>query len=680
MVRVNDIQHSLQQLTFIGYLPAEHIETPTERLARLNKHRNIDLSSSHLEDQQQKEPPKNPIAKALKKVKAKNVTFNSVDSYLEPSDVEYSSDEEEDTSFAYQPEHDESSEVHEDEVTVSEPERAGVREVIDDDGEQSAVRASEDSFDGTGRSRNGTVRNTDSFYKDDSVETRKITITPNLLRDDGTTRPSVDVTPLGRASLDKLQKDAPKEDRSKDKKAGKDKKEKAEKEKKPGMLSGLFKRKDKKRNLEDEDPEELIMGRKSDRPSKDSERSGSPEKASLEVTTSNEDIAGRERSGSSPQRHPSKLQKNRATDSATKLQSVEEGKPLETHGSPSIRTVGSEQDGIAPLSLRARGDSVTSNPGRTSNDSVDSRSTTTSKLSSILHRSRSNSEAKNNEPKLEKTKKAKERVSMDADDDSEVEEINHDRFVAPQQQQQTPPQTERVLSPVNKNLLQRPIPGAFPDSYASTQASTDTMKRIERGEPAYADEDQDHQYGERLSESPIEIYGDEQQQEQQGGVRYGQQEQSRNPFANPPDLTDSQDSDARSSPSPELLERPSSSHNASTIPAITTTGLDGVDSAIGSEGVKDTWNDASLREFFDDAEEVRDLLVVVYDKTGVQPVDGTHELGGLFKGEVGRLADMTNVSICPGREMSIAGLVGLCFLSLVEIAETRILGTQANDL
>lgn len=28
---------------FTGYLPAEHIETPTERLARLNKHRNIDV-------------------------------------------------------------------------------------------------------------------------------------------------------------------------------------------------------------------------------------------------------------------------------------------------------------------------------------------------------------------------------------------------------------------------------------------------------------------------------------------------------------------------------------------------------------------------------------------------------------------------------------------------------------
>lgn len=39
--------------------------------------------------------------------------------------------------------------------------------------------------DGTvGKSRKGTVRNTDSFFKDDGVETRKINLTPSLLRDD----------------------------------------------------------------------------------------------------------------------------------------------------------------------------------------------------------------------------------------------------------------------------------------------------------------------------------------------------------------------------------------------------------------------------------------------------------------------------------------------------------------
>jgi len=35
-------------LTIPGYLPAEHIETPTERLARLNKHRNVDVSQARI--------------------------------------------------------------------------------------------------------------------------------------------------------------------------------------------------------------------------------------------------------------------------------------------------------------------------------------------------------------------------------------------------------------------------------------------------------------------------------------------------------------------------------------------------------------------------------------------------------------------------------------------------------
>lgn len=648
------------QLILLGYLPAEHIETPTERLARLNKHRNIDLSASHLADQEDKQDKKNPLVKAITKRKAKNVTFNSVHNYVEASDVEYSSDEDEDNSFAYQQDHDESSEANEDDITMTEPERAGVREVVDGEDGEEVVRASSDSFEGPGRSRNGTVRNTDSFFKDDTVETRKITITPNLLRDDsaGATRPSVDIAPLqSRVSLDKLQKDAPIADKSKDKKAGKDKKEKAEKEKKPGMLSGLFKRKDKKRNLEDEDPEELIMGRKKD--SKDSERTASPEKMSLEITNSNEDLTGRDRSNSSPLRH-SKLQKSRSGENVGKLQSVDEVKPLETHGgADSIRTVQSDDTGVAPLSLRSRGDSVTSNPGRTSNDSVDSRSTTQSSLSRILHRSRSNSEQKHSEPKPEKTKVAKQRVSMDADSDSEVEEINHERFVAlqtapPHQQAPAPvqytafsptraeppaPAAGRVLSPVNK-LLQRPIPGAFPDSYASTQASTDTMKRIEQGEPAYQEEDHDYQhYGERLSESPIEVYGNEQQEEHQ---RHAQQEHdNRNPFANPPDLTSSHDEapSPSSTPSPELIEV-TDSNTGSTVPAIETSGS-------GMEQ-KDTWNDANLREFFDDGEEVRDLLVMVYDKTGVEPAGADHPVtGGLFRGENARLVDMTNVSTFP---------------------------------
>lgn len=40
---ISRVGHKDVRLSVPGYLPAEHIETPTERLARLNKHRNIDV-------------------------------------------------------------------------------------------------------------------------------------------------------------------------------------------------------------------------------------------------------------------------------------------------------------------------------------------------------------------------------------------------------------------------------------------------------------------------------------------------------------------------------------------------------------------------------------------------------------------------------------------------------------
>lgn len=35
------------------------------------------------------------------------------------------------------------------------------------------------------------MRNTDSFFQDDSLETKKISLTPNLLRDDSNNGPAV---------------------------------------------------------------------------------------------------------------------------------------------------------------------------------------------------------------------------------------------------------------------------------------------------------------------------------------------------------------------------------------------------------------------------------------------------------------------------------------------------------
>ncbi|KAF5103621.1 hypothetical protein DV451_001361 [Geotrichum candidum] len=59
----------------VGFLPAEHVETPSERLARLNKHRNGDVSSasfSVLKKHQDKQTKNKP------KKKRKTVSFKQV--------------------------------------------------------------------------------------------------------------------------------------------------------------------------------------------------------------------------------------------------------------------------------------------------------------------------------------------------------------------------------------------------------------------------------------------------------------------------------------------------------------------------------------------------------------------------------------------------------------------------
>lgn len=91
-------------LSLAGYLPAEHIETPTERLARLNKHKNIDvcmhffwivpnltnrlkLSATMLGDTAEKS--KNPLKKAMRRRNAKTVTFNPP-TYYEANEPDWS--------------------------------------------------------------------------------------------------------------------------------------------------------------------------------------------------------------------------------------------------------------------------------------------------------------------------------------------------------------------------------------------------------------------------------------------------------------------------------------------------------------------------------------------------------------------------------------------------------------
>lgn len=120
------------------------------------------------------------------------------------------------------------------------------------------------------KSRKGTPRNTDSFLKDDSLETRKITLTPGLLREDSSGKPSQDST--RNSSMESLVKTASPPDERKSKDA------KAKKEKKQGMLSGLFKSKKKDKKSKEDLATESDVEKASSEAPRDSPR-GSPRRS-----------------------------------------------------------------------------------------------------------------------------------------------------------------------------------------------------------------------------------------------------------------------------------------------------------------------------------------------------------------------------------------------------------------
>ncbi|OOG00926.1 hypothetical protein ASPCADRAFT_202763 [Aspergillus carbonarius ITEM 5010] len=277
----------------IGYLPAEHIETPTERLARLNKHRNVDLSATMLGDNSEKS--KNPLKKAMRRRNAKTVTFTSP-TYIEASDIDFSTDEELDDDASFNDEdvsRGDTDNLHDgdnDDIVVEplRPKSKGVdedslQEAQEPDSASSGQRSSQEMFENevdnmVSRSRNGTVRNTDSFFKDDTVETKKISLTPNLLRDEvgGGSGVSSTEAKEGRGSMEAIDKALSAIDKSKD--------DKKRKDKKPGMLSGLFKRKDKKSRTNDDDTDEAEktsteLSRTSPQPKTSSDSLSSPESA-----------------------------------------------------------------------------------------------------------------------------------------------------------------------------------------------------------------------------------------------------------------------------------------------------------------------------------------------------------------------------------------------------------------
>ncbi|KAI1144567.1 hypothetical protein F5Y05DRAFT_31105 [Hypoxylon sp. FL0543] len=580
----------------IGYLPAEHIETPTERLARLNKHRNIDLSATMLGDQAEK--TKNPLKTAIMRRKAKTVMFTAP-TYVDYSDIDYSTEEEDgdgekqaqqlDSQQEQQASSQQSADdtLEDDESAKVEPlktrgpqkqakvesAKTDERDISDSTTINEVRRDSNEMFDAKPErvTRNGTVRNTDSFFKDETIETKKITLTPGLLRDDNEPRASSDSKDSLLRQRSSLEKDlAP--DKQKDEKKKKDK-DKKEKEKKPSAIRSFFSRKDRKKSVDEDDDS---FGKRSMEATADMTEKDVEDAQAVDADSSPEKMAA-------PQRNPSKLQKNQ---SPTR-------KPAGVTSQP-----GAERGPL--LASETRTNNVANVPPATlrmvESDQLESQDRSSQK------RERSNSKSK--EPKPQKATKAKSRVQLDDfDSPAEEETIAEPTRAAPA------PAPEPKQQPAEDKQVRPTLPGAYPDSYISTKTSaSEVSDQTIQGQRPIAEE--------RLSESPVQV----------------SPVLSSNPPALMVDTSSQEDrSSPVSSPSPELVDVDGRTHgkqdSTTTSTSATTTS---------------TWNDANLRAFFDSGSDIRDLLVIVYDKNDIPPAGPDHPVvGTLFREQNARLAEIT---------------------------------------
>ncbi|RSL41744.1 hypothetical protein CEP54_015722 [Fusarium duplospermum] len=593
----------------IGYLPAEHIETPTERLARLNKHRNVDLSATMLGDQTDKKPA---TFKPSIRLRRKTVTF-AAPTYVDYSDFDdYSTDEEDlddlfgTTKTTQQQEQKKDTQQAATTISVVEDDdsseesakveplkpRSNVKLVIEPTKvetveEEDETRSSEEilldsKLEGPSKSRNGTVRNTDSFYRDETVETKKITLTPNLLRDDNQPRPSQDSITKdikARTSLDKMDKELMSD---KEKKKIQDKARK-EKEKKPSAIRSFFSRKDKKKSIDDDD-----------------ESFG---KRSMDIASESRDSESIEEVSSPVQRNPSKLQKQmpRTEPSLSRKNSVGSQEKSSTRELAAYLAESRTNDvsNVPPASMRIVDPETQETQELPSNTHVGGDVTRTRSASAAaqhddtkaLAKALGRSASTGTQPRTARTAKPRPLTDLD-----ELESSEDDYASEPEAPSTQEPAKEQKAE---GSGLRPQLPGAFPDSFEAAPGQNSAAAAATSKE----------RQQDRLSESPVQV--------------------SPVNVTRPPALEiDTSSQEGRSSsevPSPELMH-----------------GTDTPKDSSSTRSKEAGWDDEKLRAFFDDGEHVRDLLMVVYDKTDVEPAGKDHPVvSGLFREQNAKLAEIT---------------------------------------
>ncbi|KAI5843673.1 hypothetical protein BZA05DRAFT_427310 [Tricharina praecox] len=574
----------------IGYLPAEHIETPTERLARLNKHRNIDLAANMLSDSVH-EKSRNPLKKAMRRRNAKTVQFTDP-IYHEASEYEYSSEEEEGAEGAEgEGEDDGNIEVHDDADEAEGSKAAGP--VKRDSGEKdraarptvsvlnppgSEARVAEaavkrESEEGVKLRPNPTpsaIRHPDSaIFRDENTGTKKLTLTPNLLRDDdivaAPTKP--EVIKGGRVSLDREGRQS---NRAEDVISPPTTHKTATRLRKGSVLGNLFKKRNKKgRKDEEEEVEEWLQsaaiggGGSQEKQSIDSSRSASqdsPNGRGEETRKDREDAQIRDEQRRQQERQRQQREREQREREA-------KGKQAAATTAGTIRRVDSEtKEAQSPISEPRQRQQQQAGPSGTT--------------------------------PVEDKRPEREQLTLRTDQTDRSSPITSPTETNSQHQ------SYQSYQPYRQRLSEDSKPGNSPQRYQSAQQ--DYGQERERAV-------------DRLSESPEQI--------------------TFHDAAERPDLlvdtssgAESNDTPSPINSTPEMIDRSSTFDTTTTSPG---TGVE-------HHTITRTWSDWSLRTYFEDDNDVRDMLIVVQQDKGDVPQQKQHpQIAPLFAESSRRLEDIT---------------------------------------
>ena len=597
------------------------------------------------------EKSRNPIKKAMRRRNAKTVQF-AAPTYVEASDYDYSSDEEEAGTIDGNYSQGQTAQVEDASQNGQGEEPAKPEAKTDDHEERLTTPTNRGSFDREQaathtpsidepqlsprlvdkteaaplKKTKGSPRNRDSFLKDDT-ETRKISLTPGLLREDSTSTRSIS-SESGRGSTEAPVKITSQPEQM----AKKDAKKEKEKKQKGGMLSGLFKskKKDKKAKEEAEGDVEKV--------SNEIVRQESP-KHSL-GGNSESSAVGR----AAP---PSAIDPRQASQPRAAQQAPVHGQPQKQPSTENAAVQETPAPQQQPLVTELEGSMGASEMSAVAGPIV---TEATQRVGSAHRVQDASATARELVASSSPGQGAPAESRMQlGDPESTDEEGDPNPFKEQEQRQRQSEEQQRAMAETSKGERLSESPVQVSHAAGGSKSFMDGTEIVHIPEGMIDEDDDDDDDAEEpgsLTSSPsiIEHPSEAAEEGEKPGTATAAPVLEHDDDPTPT---------APRSPQPTATEAPPSTTEPAgpvktpTREASTSTTSSSIDSSLLSPPStipsvsEQHWDDTHLRSWLDDGSEIRDFLVLVNDKSGVKPVGEDHPMmKGLFveeRGDVGRM-------------------------------------------